>query len=377
MAGDAFFEQVLMPVDRYQINDDQAYHELQLGAQIHVHEHSIPDWTEADIVLVGVQDQRGEGQPQPSSAPFYIRKQLYRLFHWHPEIKIADLGNIQSGRQVPDTYAAMKALLGELLAHGKVVVILGGSHDLTYGQYLGYVANEQLIEATLIDAIFDIQENETLPAYTFLMDLFISQPNFLKHYNHIGFQSYYVQPRMLETLDKLRFDCYRVGYAQERPEDMEPALRMSDMLSIDLNAIRHSDAPANDFSPNGFTGQDMCLLCKYAGMSARLSSLGIYGYHPERDQHELTAKQIAQMIWYFVEGFYWRSVDPPPEEKQAYWEFHVKFTDVETLFLRSKRTGRWWMQLPDQRFIPCTAEDYHQACRNEIPERWLRAQERL
>jgi len=141
---------------------------------------------------------------------------LYRLFHWHPEIKIADLGDIQSGRQISDTYAAMKAVVGELLAHGKLIVILGGSHDLTYGQYLGYVAREQLMEATLIDALFDIREDSTLPAHTFLMDLFVSQPNFLKHYNHIGFQSYYVQPRMLETLDKLRFDCYRVGYAQEK-----------------------------------------------------------------------------------------------------------------------------------------------------------------
>ena len=45
-------------------------------------------------------------------------------------------------------------------------------------------------------------------------------------------------------------------------------------------------------------------------------------------------------------------------------------------FLQSKRTGRWWMQLPNKKFIPCSYKDYVTASQNEIPERWLRAQER-
>ncbi|MCL6523619.1 MAG: formimidoylglutamase [Thermoflavifilum sp.] len=377
MAADSFWEEILSPLDKFQLNDDQPYHELQIGGMVDAHEERLPNWEEADLLIVGVGEQRGEGITTISQAPFYVRRQLYRLYHWHPEIRIADMGNIRPGKTLADTYAAMRSLLADWLAEDKVVVILGGSHDLTYGQYQGYAVREQFIEATVIDAIIDLQEKDVLPADGFLMDLFISQPNFLKHYNHIGFQSYDVQPRMLETLDKLRFDCYRVGYAQENPEDIEPALRTSHMLSVDIKAIRHSDAPANRFTPNGFTGQEICLLCKYAGMSSQLSSIGIYGFRPEWDEHELTARQIAQMIWYFIEGLYLRRLDPPPEQKEAFWEYHVRFTDVETLFLRSKRTGRWWMQLPDQRFIACTAQDYQLACRNEIPERWLRAQERL
>jgi len=50
---------------------------------------------------------------------------------------------------------------------------------------------------------------------------------------------------------------------------------------------------------------------------------------------------------------------------------------VQTVFLQSKRTGRWWMQLHDGEFVACSHKDYLYAGKNEIPERWMRAVERL
>ncbi|HEY6083193.1 MAG TPA: arginase family protein, partial [Chitinophagaceae bacterium] len=205
---------------------------------------------------------------------------------------------------------------------------------------------------------------------------FTSQPNFLRHYNHIGFQSYFTHPRMLETLDKLRFDCYRLGKVRENLDEIEPVLRNSDMLSFDISAIKPSDAPAHAVSPNGFTGDEACALVRYAGMGSHLSSFGIYEYHPEQDRADLTAKQIAQMIWYFLDGKAMHKREALLNDKEAFLEFHVAFTDVETTFLKSKKTARWWMQLPNGQFIPCAYADYLLASNNEIPERWLRAQER-
>ena len=44
--------------------------------------------------------------------------------------------------------------------------------------------------------------------------------------------------------------------------------------------------------------------------------------------------------------------------------------------MKSKKTKRWWMQMPDKNFIACSYNDYLSASMNDIPERWLRAQER-
>ncbi len=208
------------------------------------------------------------------------------------------------------------------------------------------------------------------------MEMLTSEPNIIRHYNHIGFQSYFVHPHMLETMDKLRFDCYRVGTAKEQLEEMEPVIRNSDMLSFDIAAIKHSDAPATGCSANGFTGEEACSLLRYAGLSRQLTSIGIYGYNPAQDVKDLTALQIAQMIWYFIDGKSRSFHETELDERQNFNEYHTAFAEVDTIFIQSKKTGRWWMQLPDKQLIACSYNDYLFASKNEIPERWLRAQER-
>jgi hypothetical protein len=181
---------------------------------------------------------------------------------------------------------------------------------------------------------------------------------------------------MLETIDKLRFDCYRVGKVKEHIEEMEPAIRNSHLFSFDIAAIQHSHAPCNQLTPNGFTGEEACALMQYAGMSANVSTIGIYGYVPRKDVHSLTAKQISHMLWYLIEGIYKSKYEAAFEDKSNFNEFHLTFAEMETVFLQSRKTSRWWMQLPDGKFVACSAHDYLLACNNDMPERWLRAVER-
>jgi hypothetical protein len=209
------------------------------------------------------------------------------------------------------------------------------------------------------------------------MELLTADPNYMGHYNHIGFQSYFVHPRMLETMDKLRFDCFRVGTVREHLEEMEPVIRNCHLLSFDISAVAHAFAPANFVTPNGLSGEEACTLMQYAGMSNNMQSIGIYGYRPEKDVENLTAKQISQMLWYLMDGKSRGLREASISERDSFNEFHVTFSEVETLFLQSKKTGRWWMQLPDNQFVACSHRDYILASSNEIPERWLRAQERV
>ncbi|MFY7898539.1 MAG: arginase family protein, partial [Chitinophagaceae bacterium] len=233
-----------------------------------------------------------------------------------------------------------------------------------------------IIEATCVDARIDLNMDSVLPNDNFLMEMLTGVPNFIRHYNHIGFQSYFVHPLMLETIDKLRFDCFRVGKVKENVEEMEPAIRNSHMLSFDIAAIQHAHAPANRLTPNGFTGEEACMLMQYAGMSTNMSSIGIYGYNQALDNHELTAKQISHLLWYLMDGVFNSKREAKLSEREEFYEFNMAFAEVETTFLQSKRTGRWWMQLPDEKFVACSKIDYVIASNNDIPERWYRAMER-
>lgn len=145
-----------------------------------------------------------------------------------------------------------------------------------------------------------------------------------------------------------------------------------------MNAVRYSDAPANKMaSPNGFYGDEMCKITRFAGMSPTLFSFGIYGYIPEQDTENITAKLIAQMLWYYIDGVSVGKSEASLDRRDEFFEYHITFTDNNSLFLKSKRTNRWWMQLPTGALIPCTHKDYMTACNNEIPERWLREMERM
>jgi len=367
----------LEPVLLHTINDDNGYNDGQFAKHIILYETELPDLTDIDIVLVGVTENRGAGIFTPTpSAPDAIRKQLYQLHFWHKDLSIADIGNIKTGASLSDSYAAVKTVLAELLRLNKTVVILGGSHDITLAQYFAYVELKKIVEATCIDANINLRGESPERSENFLMEMLTGEPNLIKHYNHIGFQSYFVHPRMLETMDKLRFDCFRLGMAKEDMEEMEPVLRNTHLLSFDISAIKNSDAPASLQSPNGFTGEEACMLTRYAGMSNHLSSFGIYGYLPQLDNNDLTAKQIAQMLWYFIDGKNRARQEAAMEDRNNFNEYHCSFTEVETVFLQSKKTGRWWMQLPDKKFIASSYKDYLHAHQNQIPERWLRAQER-
>jgi formiminoglutamase len=367
--------------DRHFLEDQEPghYQSLQWGASVNFATRQAFDWEDADIVIVGCGEMRGEsGNAAYSNAPDAIREQLYSMFNWHSSVRLADAGNIRQGATVGDTRAALRTVLEELQQAGKIVILLGGSHDLTLQQYEAYKKNGKVINASVVDMLIDLDEAEEVTSRSYLMDMFTTQPNFVRHYSHIGFQSYYVHPRMLETLDKLRFDFFRLGKVREHVEDMEPVIRTSDMLSFDISAVKQSDAPVNtNGSPNGFTGEEACLLTRYAGMSSQLSSLGMFGYDPEKDEHQMTARLISQMIWYFIDGHLIRKNEARLTDHDEFVEFHVSFTSNDTIFLKSKRSNRWWMKLPNGMFVPCSYNDYILASNNEIPERWLREQERL
>jgi formiminoglutamase len=360
--------------------ENQAQHTLQIGKRIYPFMEGNDDWADADIIIIGCGDESGKDiEAAWSQSADAVRAALYQMYDWHTSVRVVDMGNLLQGATPNDSKAALKTILLELHEAGKMVIVLGGSHDLTLQQNAVYRQKQQTINAAVIDMLIDLEDCEGITDTGFLMDMLTEQPNYIKHYSHIGFQSYYTNPNMLVTLDKLRFDCIRLGHVRDHIEAMEPVLRSCDLLSVDMNAVRQCDAPflGKKGSPNGLFGDEMCQLMRYAGMSSQLSSLGIYGYDAEADTNGMGAQLIAQMLWYFVDGFQIRKMESDLSKRQDFLEFHVNFEGHDAVFLKSKKTNRWWMQLPDAQWVPCSYEDYTTAGNGMMPERWLREQERV
>ncbi len=361
-----------------------------LGAYINRFVSKFPDWRTADIALLGVQDDRGRGaaeaQELPTPAAREVRKKLYSLNKGTGRCRIVDLGNLRPGISLDDTYLRIKEITEVLVSHNTIPVILGGTQDLEYGQYLGYEHLDRVVNMVTIDSSVDMTEDTSAaPNKKQLRQILMHEPNYLFSLGQIGYQSYLVETELLATLEKLHFEAYRVGQVHHNLQEMEPVVRVADLLTFDIAAIRYQDAPGQAAAnPFGLTGEQACQLCWYAGLNDNLTSIGIYEYDPAHDVRDLTATTIATMIWYFIEGFYHRKNEVKFSDK-AFTKYAVAFEEdsEKMVFYKSKHGEKWWMEVvalsdgKGSRIVPCSYEDYLLATKGEVPNRWILTQARI
>lgn len=368
----------------------------QLGLKATFFQETFPELEEDayDMAIVGVQDDRAAVNNEGCAlAPDYFRAQFYTLHEGPYTTRIVDLGNIKAGATISDTYVALKMVVSELVKLNIVPIIIGGGQDLTYAQYLAYEPLEQKVDLVVVDSKFDLDEDDqeglSAKSDTYLNKILLHQPNYLFNFSNIGYQTYFVNQDSLKVMSKLYFDVHRLGEFSDDMALAEPIVRNANMISFDMGAIRSSDAGANaNASPNGFYGEQACRISRYAGMSDKLTSIGFYEFNPAFDQNGQTAMLLAQIVWYFMDGFYNRKKDFPLTPKSQYLIYRASLSDgsSELLFVKSKKSDRWWMQVPyptgqskNERFhlVPCRYEDYTTAVTGEMPDLWWRTFQKL
>lgn len=344
------------------------------------------------IAIIGVGEERGSSfNAGTSLAPNHVRKYLYRLNKLNGSAKIIDFGNLKVGSSLNDTYFALSSIIEELIKLNILPIIIGGSQDLTYANFLAYKNLEQTVNLVSIDSHFNLGEpDEEINSNNFLTKIILHQPNFLFNYSNIGYQTYFVDSTEIDLMGKLFFDVYRLGQVQKNIEDVEPIVRNADIISIDVSAIRQSESPGNaNASPNGFYGEQACQISRYAGLSDKLTSIGFYEVNPEFDNNGQTAHLVAQMIWYFIDGVNNRKKDFPVGSRKTYTKYRVNIQNGENelIFYKSDKSERWWMDVPypshqkikyeRHLLVPCSYKDYQTACDDEMPDRWWQTFQKL
>jgi formiminoglutamase len=346
----------------------------------------MPDYKDAHMAIFGVQDERGTvTNAGTASAPDTIRKKLYHLKKGTGAYRIVDLGNLRPGHDLDETYVRISEVCRMLLENNVLPIILGGSHDLDYGQYSSYETLDKLVSLLNVDAYLDIEDRKENggASVQHIHKILLHEPNYLFSYTHLAYQSYLIDPMSVAVLEKLYFEAFRIGQIRSNLQEVEPAIRNADLVSFDITAIRSSDAPGNaNAQPFGLTGEEACQICWYAGLNEKLSSIGFYEYNPAFDDaHHKTASVISTMIWYFVEGYYHRK-----NEQNFRSNDFLKYTvsmpvEPEVItFYKSKFSEKWWIEVPypggRERYsrnsiVPCSYNDYQTAIKGEVPERYI------
>lgn len=358
--------------------------ELTLGNSIVKHTKAdFPSFDDVQLAIFNVEESRAAINNNGTAlGGDQIRKELYQLFPGNWNLNIIDLGAIKAGETLEDTYFAVQSLIKELVKNQIIPILLGGSQDLTYAIFKGYEGLEQLVNMVVLDPKFDLgNPDNTISSTSYLGKIILKQPNNLFNFSNIGYQTYYNSQEEIDLMYKLYFDAYRVGEIRRDIKLVEPILRDADIFSIDISAIRYNDAVGNaNAVPNGFTGEEACAIMRYAGLSSRLSSVGLFEYNPTLDDANQTAKLAAQMVWYFMEGVNLRIKEHPFVQKEQFKKYTVLLEEQDVIFYKSVKSARWWMELvvPDNKYkkttlLPCSYNDYSLACNGEVPSRWWKA----
>jgi arginase family enzyme len=355
---------------------------------IHTDNAPVKDIGKYKIALFGVPDGRNSPNTGSMKGPDMIREQLYKLAKIPGRSKIIDLGNMKQGVTFNDTVAGLMDILSLLISENLFPVIIGGSSALipAVDKALSQFLNKYTF--TAVDSRIDFSNERKEPdSFNYLNAIINNHKSTFSHYINIGYQTYLNDQQIINRFLKRRSELIRIGDVRQAIYLTEPLFRDSDVAIFDISSVRQSDAPGTiSPSPNGFYGEEICLLSRYAGISDKLRVFGLFDVNPEFDIRNQTTGLAAQILWFFLEGFSQKQYETPVlniSNSGRFIKYHVRVTDLDDdlIFVKSNLTDRWWFELQTEKdqniYVACSHEDYLKANRNEVPDRWVQAVERL
>jgi formiminoglutamase len=348
----------------------------------------LKDIKEFKVALVGVPDGRNSPGHGSSNAPDVIRQQLYGLAKIPGKSKIIDLGNMKQGVTFGDTLAGLTDVLVTLMKENVFPVIIGGSSALVMAIDKSFTILKTKYTLVSVDPRIDYCNSPDAPdSFNYLNKIIGNHRSTFSKYINIGYQTYLNDQQVLNRFIRRHSELVRIGDVRQAIYLTEPLFRDSDAAIFDISAVRQSDAPGTAVpSPNGFYGEEICLLSRYAGISDNLKIFGLFDVNPELDIRLHTAGLAAQILWFFLEGFSQKQYEAPVLSNSVsgrFIKYHVRVTDLDDdlIFVKSSLTDRWWIELTDENqahiYVACSHDDYLKANRNEVPDRWVNAANRL
>jgi formiminoglutamase len=355
---------------------------------VHTESSTIVDPGKYKIAIIGVPEGRNSPGTGTMKGPDSIRRELYKLARIPGKSKIIDLGNMKQGTTFNDTIAGLTDILTFLLNEDVFPVIIGGSSALVTAIDKTLTLLKKKYSLLTVDSRIDfISDRKDYDSLSYLNHILLNHKSTFDHFINIGYQTHLNDQQVISRFLRRKSELVRTGDARKAIHLTEPLFRDSDVAVFDISSVRQSDAPGTiSPSPNGFYGEEICLLARYAGISDNLKIFGLFDVDPDLDIRNQTSGLAAQIIWFFLEGFSQKQYETPilsDSHSGRFIRYHVRVTDLDDdlIFIKSNLTDRWWLEMiagnDTNSYVACSHEDYLKANRNEVPERWVRGNERI
>lgn len=344
----------------------------------------IGDLSRFSIAIVGVPDDRSSVNQGASGAPDAVRKCLYSFSRLPGKLRITDLGNLKTGNTFADTLAALRDVMTYLINDNVVPVIIGGTSSLMPAVEKAISSSREPWSLVSVDSRLDFTaEKKESDSLNWMNEVIYRSGSRLSHLAAIGYQSYLTDTQVVNRFNRRHYDILRIGEVRAAIHETEPLFRDATVTLFDIGSVRFSDSPGTILpSTNGFYGEEICLLSRYAGLSDNLKTFILTEVNPALDNREQTSHLAAQIIWFFLEGFSQKQYELPflsDQMNPRFTRYHVTLSDLEgeAVFIKSSITERWWIEVHDSdnqpHYLACSYDDYLMANRDQVPSRWTRA----
>lgn len=282
---------------------------------------SLQEYAAADIVILGCpQDEgvrRNGGRVGAAEAPNAIREQFYRLTTFNIKKKIFDIGDIAIADTLEATHDSMTAVVTQVLADGKRLIVLGGGNDISYADGVamaetfgadGWIGVN--IDAHLDVRIADMRNNGT--QYRQLLDGGYLRPDY---FYEVGYQTHHASPIYYEYIKNLgvnRISLEQVRSREQADLELKEMIRqkfigqsssLNTFFGFDIDAVRSADAPGVSApSPLGLRAGEFIQLVKYAASLANTRIIEFTEVNPRFDVDNRTTKLVAIAMHRFCTG---------------------------------------------------------------------------
>ena len=267
----------------------------------HTDNSPIGDISKYKVAIIGVPEGRNSSGTGTEKSPDTIREKLYNLSRIPGKPKIIDLGNMKQGVTFADTLVGLTDVLTMLSEENVFPVIIGGSSALIPAIDRHFSQKKQPYTMVSVDSRIDFNtEKKEIDSNGYLYNIIYNHKSSVSHFINIGYQTYLNDYQVINRFLKKQYELIRIGDVRQSINLTEPLFRDSDVTVFDISAVRQSDAPGtNNPSPNGFYGEEICLLARYAGISDQLKVFGLFDVNPDFDIRFQTSGLAAQILWFF------------------------------------------------------------------------------
>lgn len=363
----------LLPVNQSIIDFNKKLSPLAIGKSISFYNSKASNLNNIDIAIIGLKESRKSKKKYIDLNSF--RREFYSLYFGDWKVNLIDMGDVINGESISDTYYAVKTINETLLKKNIISFFIGGTQDLSFPIYQTYATIGKYVNLTSIDNKFDFgQVKNDFDSTSYMSKILMDENNKLSHYCNLGFQTFLNSQEEIDLLEKLHFESHRLGKIDRKIDLVEPSLRFTDILSIDFRSIKASELNFIHNYPNGFESSQICSIARYAGLSNRISTIGIF----EIFENDISNALLAQTVWYFVEGFCLRIEEDPKSEHFKGKHYHIDLGNHQIKFYQSDLSQKWWFELLEKSnksidfsLIPCNYEDYLDACNDNISDKLL------